>query len=62
MKSTWRLSIASHTARFAASSNEDQFAISTIVRRQPSHSPVDGFIRHTLMHGEGTGAMDCAGS
>src|SRR5712691_2522021 len=42
------------TARFSASLMAAQAAISSSVRKQPSHRPVSGFIRHTLLHGEGT--------
>src|SRR5947209_12303364 len=42
------------TARFSTSLRADQAAISSSVRKQPSHRPVSGFIRHTLLHGEGT--------
>src|SRR6266571_2988936 len=44
------------TARFSVALMADQAAISSSVRKQPSHRPVSGFIRHTLLHGEGTSA------
>ncbi|KXU89968.1 hypothetical protein CI15_07275 [Paraburkholderia monticola] len=62
MNCAWRTSIASHTARFASSSNVDQPAISSIVRRHPSHQPVDASILHTLMHGDGTEPSSCLAS
>src|SRR5258705_1568251 len=42
------------TARFSTLAIADQAAISSSVRRQPSHSPVAGFILHTFVQGEGT--------
>jgi hypothetical protein len=42
-------------ARFSSSLIPAQQAISSIVRRHPSHSPVDESIRQMLMQGEMTG-------
>lgn len=33
----------------------DHAAISSRVRQQPEHQPVAGFMRQTLVHGDGTG-------
>ncbi len=44
------------TVRFSSVLMPDQAAISASVRKQPSHSSVSGFIRHTLLHGEATSA------
>jgi hypothetical protein len=38
--------------RFSASEARLQTEISSIVRKQPSHSPFVAFRVHTLMHGE----------
>jgi hypothetical protein len=40
--------------RFEASSRRDHAAISSMVRRQPSHQPVAGSMRHTDTQGDGT--------
>src|SRR4029453_17027288 len=48
-----RRAMASHTARRASSSRTLHAAISSMVRRHPSHRPVASFIRQMLMHGEG---------
>ena len=42
------------TASFSSRVAPDQQAISSIVRKQPSHQPVRASILHTLMQGEGT--------
>jgi hypothetical protein len=45
------------TARFSARPIPDQAAISSSVRKQPSHRALSGFILHTLMHGDGTSPL-----
>ncbi len=57
-----RTAIVRHTARRCASGSALQRAISSIVRKQPSHSPVCASMRHTEMHGDGTGVTIKSGA
>jgi hypothetical protein len=50
------------TARFISSGAVLHCAISSMVRKHPSHSPVREFMLHTLMHGEGTLGASESGS
>ena len=45
-------------ARRTSSGASPQAAISSSVRRQPSHNPLAGSMRHTEMQGEGTGLCE----
>src|SRR5262249_26381966 len=66
LDSAWQLQDAprapscANTARFSSGLIADHAAISASVRRQPSHSPVSGFILHTLMQGEATSSTRVA--
>ena len=66
LDSAWQLQDApraascANTARFSSELIADHAAISASVRRQPSHSPVPGFILHTLMQGEATSSTGVA--
>ena len=60
--SSSRRLISRHTARLNAFVAVLHRMISSMVRKQPSHKPVCGFILHTLMQGDGTWSPAASGS
>ncbi len=48
--------------RFPDALMTDQFAISSMVRKQPSQTPVELFMRHTSTQGDGTSRANSPGS
>ena len=58
-KASRRCTSSCHTASFCASSITDQAAISSSVRRQPSHQPLQASILHTLMQGMARWPRSC---
>ncbi|KGD13650.1 putative membrane protein [Burkholderia pseudomallei] len=55
-----RVAMRASTVRFASSSSLRHAAISSRVRRQPSHQPVLASIRQTFVHGDGTPPLGVA--